>query len=89
YQAYPGETPVISGAQPVSGWEPYKNGLYVAPLDRDSKLRNFYVNDHRANMGSKGVGAQGGWGDYGITAGQADWAWDSGKKSDGIKYKES
>ena len=89
YRAVEGETPVISGAQAVTGWTKYNDKLYCAPLDRDYKLRNFYVNDHRANMGGKGVGAQGGWGTYGITAGQADWAWDSGQKSDGIKYKES
>ena len=86
YQAYQDEVPVISGAQPVTGWTKYNDKLYVASLDRDYKLRNFYVNDHRANMGSKGVSAQGGWGTYGISAGQADWAWDSGQKSDGIKY---
>lgn len=89
YQAYEDEVPVISGAQQVTGWTKYNDKLYVASLDRDYKLRNLYVNDHRANMGSKGVGAQGGWGTYNIRAGQADWAWDSGQKSDGIKYKES
>ena len=89
YRAVEGETPVISGAQAVTGWTKYNDKLYCAPLDRDYKLRNFYVNDHRANMGSKGVSAQGGWGTYSIRAGQADWAWDSGQKSDGIKYKES
>ena len=86
YQAYQDETPVFSGAQQVTGWSRYNDKLFVAPLDRDVKLRNLYVNDHRANMGSCGASAQGGWGDYGISAGQADWAWDSGLKSDGIKY---
>ncbi len=89
YQAYKDEVPVISGAQQVTGWSKYNDKLYVASLDRDSKLRNLYVNDHRANMGSKGLSAQGGWGTYSVKAGQADWAWDSGQKSDGIKYKES
>ena len=37
-------------------------------------------------MGSVTVEAQGGYGEYGITAGQADWAWVSGVKSDGVKY---
>lgn len=86
YQAYPGETPVISGAEQVTGWSKYNEKLYVASLDRGTKLRNLYVNDHRAHMGSVGVSAQGGYGDYSITAGQAPWAWDSGRKSDGIKY---
>ena len=87
YQAYEGETPVFSGAKQVTGWEKYNEHLYAAPLNRDTKLRNLYVNDHRANMGSVRVEAQGGWGEYGITAGQADWAWVSGLKSDGVKYR--
>ncbi len=87
YQAYEGETPVISGAVPVSGWTKHNDKLWSAPLDRDYKLRNLYVNDHRAVMGSVGAGAQGGYGTYGVTAGNGDWAWDSGQKSDGIKYK--
>ena len=87
YQAYEGETPVFSGAKQVTGWKKYNDKLYAAPLDRDYKLRNLYVNDHRANMGSIRAEAQGGWGEYGITAGQADWAWVSGVKSDGVKYR--
>ena len=87
YQAYEGETPVFSGAKQVTGWKKYNDTLYAAPLERDYKLRSLYVNDHRANMGSVRVEAQGGWGDYGITAGQADWAWVSGVKSDGVKYR--
>ena len=87
YQAYEDETPVFSGAKQVTGWEKYNDKLYVASLDRDYKLRNLYVNDHRANMGSVRVEAQGGYGEYGITAGQADWAWVSGVKSDGVKYR--
>ena len=86
YQAYPDEEPVISGASQVTGWSKYNDKLYVASFDRDTKLRNLYVNDHRANMGSVGAAAQGGYGDYNVTAGQASWAWDSGRKSDGIKY---
>ena len=85
YQAYEGETPVISGAVPVSGWTQHNDKLWSAPLDRSYKLRNLYVNDHRAVMGSVGAGAQGGYGTYGVTAGKGDWAWDSGQKSDGIK----
>ncbi len=86
YRAYDGETPVITGAVKVTGWTKGDNNLWTAKLDRDTKLRNLYVNDHRANMGSLGVGAKGGYGDYSINKGQADWAWDSGKKSDGVKY---
>ncbi len=86
YEAYKGETPVLNGAQKVTGWKKFSDKLWAAPLDRNVKLRNLYVNDRRANMGSVQVQAKGGYGDYYITAGQADWAWDSGKKSDGIVY---
>ncbi|WP_028518148.1 carbohydrate-binding protein [Ruminococcus flavefaciens] len=86
YEAYDKEVPVINGAQQVTGWTKYNDKLWSAPLDRDIKLRNLYVNDKRANMGSVQVQAKGGYGDYYVTAGQADWAWNSGKKSDGIVY---
>ena len=86
YEAFNGETPVINGAQKVTGWTKFNDKLWSAPLDRDIKLRNLYVNDRRADMGSVQVQAKGGYGDYYVTAGQADWAWDSGRKSDGIVY---
>ncbi len=86
YEAYDKEIPVINGAQQVTGWTKFNDKLWSAPLDRDIKLRNLYVNDRRANMGSVQVQAKGGYGDYYVTAGQGDWAWDSGKKSDGIVY---
>lgn len=86
YKAYEGETPVLNGAQKVTGWTKGEGNLYTAKLDRDIKLRNLYVNDKRANMGSVTVNSKGGVGEYAITAGQADWAWDSGKKSDAIAY---
>ena len=89
YQAYRDEVPVINGAQQVTGWTKYNDKLWSAPLDRDIKLRNLYVNDSRAHMGSVSAGGKGGYGDYYIQAGQADWAWDSGKKSDGIVYNAS
>ena len=86
YSAYEDETPVINGATKVTGWKKHDDKLWEAPLDRDYKLRNLYVNDRRANMGSVTVQAKGGYGEYRITKGQADWAWDSGTKSDGIAY---
>ena len=89
YTAYKDEVPVINGAQKVSGWTKYNDKLWSASLDRDTKLRNFYVNDRRANMGSVRVNAKGGYGEYSVRAGQADWAWDSGKKSDGVSYNAS
>lgn len=87
YTAYESEIPVINGASQVTGWTQYNEKIYKASLDRDYKLRNLYVNDKRASMTSKTVSAQGGFGEYSVTAGQADWAWDSGKKSDGASYK--
>ncbi len=89
YTAYESETPEINGATQVTGWTAYNDHIYQAKLDRDYKLRNLYVNDARAHMGSKTVNAKGGFGEYSINAGQADWAWDSGKKSDGIAYNPS
>ena len=86
YCAYSDETPVINGAEKVGGWKKYNDKLYAASLDRDYKLRNLYVNDKRANMGSVRVNSKDGYGQYNITKGQADWAWDSGKASDGIVY---
>ncbi|MDO5558439.1 MAG: carbohydrate-binding protein [Oscillospiraceae bacterium] len=89
YTAYESETPVINGATQVTGWTAYNDHIYKAKLDRNYKLRNLYVNDSRAHMDSITVNAKGGYGEYSITAGQASWAWDSGKKSDGISYNPS
>ncbi len=89
YKAYAGETPVINGSQKVTGWSKFNDKLWSAPLDRSYKLRNLYVNDRRANMGSVRVQSKGGYGKYSITAGQADWAWDSGTKDDGSAYADN
>lgn len=91
YRAARGETPVLSGGEPVTGWTPDKDGIWKAPLQRDHKLRALYVNNTRAVMANSGkkIGAQGGWGTYKVTAGQAPWAWQSGQAADGIKYNIS
>ena len=89
YQAYPGETPVLSGATRVTGWTLASGNIYKASLNRSTKLRNLYVNDQRASMTSKTVTARGGYGTYSVTAGQASWAWVSGSKSDGVQYSTS
>jgi hypothetical protein len=86
YQAYPGETPVLSGATKVTGWTQHSGNIYKATLNRSTKLRNLYVNDQRALMAGKTVTARGGYGTYSVTAGQASWAWTSGSKSDGVQY---
>ncbi len=86
YEAYPGETPVLSGSTRVNGWTPHGAGIYKARLERSTKLRNLYVNDRRALMASKRVTSQGGSGTYTVTAGEHDWAWTSGSASDGLRY---
>src|SRR5450631_3060347 len=89
YQGYPGETPVINGAQKVTGWTASSGGVYKATLDRKTKLRNLYVNDARATMTSKVVSSKGGTGTYPVTSGQAAWAWAGGSGADGVKYSTS
>lgn len=89
YKAYEDEVPVINGSEQVTGWSKYNDKLWSAPLSRSTKLRNLYVNDKRANMGSVRVQSKGGSGKYSITAGQADWAWVSGTKDDGSYYADS
>ena len=86
YQAYPGETPVINGAQKVTGWTVSSGSVYKATLARTTKLRNLYVNDQRALMTSKVVSAKAANGTYSVTSGQADWAWASGSGFDGVEY---
>jgi hypothetical protein len=89
YQAYPGETAVVSGAVKVTGWTQQNGGAWAAPLDRATKLRNLYVNDARAAMTSKRVTSRGGSGTYAVTAGQASWAWEGGSHADGARYSAS
>jgi hypothetical protein len=89
YRAADGQTPMFTGGVPVSGWQPYKDGIWKAPLNRDEKLRALYVDKVRAVMANSGkkIRAQGGWGTYKVTAGQAPWAWQSGEAADGILYQ--
>lgn len=89
YQAYSGETPVISGATQVTGWTQDSGSIYKATLSSSNKLRTLIVNDQRAYMANKSVSCSGSWGTYSITSGQADWAWISGSKADGAKYSSS
>jgi hypothetical protein len=86
YRAFPGETPVLNGSVRVTGWTAHSGGIYRAPLDRSTKLRNLYVNDRRSLMASRTVTSLGGYGTHAVTAGQADWAWVSGSGSDGARY---
>jgi len=88
YRAAKGEIPVFTGGVPVTGWKPHKDRIWKAPLFRSEKLRALYVGNTRAVMANSGrkIRAQGGWGTYTVTAGQAPWAWQSGQTADGIRY---
>jgi hypothetical protein len=46
WQAAPGETPVLSGGAPVTGWKPLPDGRWTAPLR--FATRQLYVNGRRA-----------------------------------------
>ena len=87
YQAYPGETPVLNGATKVTGWTVSSGNIYkaaLAPLDEAQKS----LRERRARVADqKTVTSQGGTGTYSVTSGQASWAWASGSKSDGAKYR--
>ncbi|GCF10237.1 cellulose-binding domain-containing protein [Dictyobacter arantiisoli] len=89
YEAYSGQTPVLSGGAQVTGWMQYSGSIYKAHLSRTDKLRSLYVNDRRAMMTSKTITSQGCWGTYSITAGQASWAWVSGSQADGLQFNPS
>ena len=47
YTAYPGEKPIISGGQQITGWTPVGNGIYRANVGT-LRFRQLYVNDKRA-----------------------------------------
>ncbi|MGC5382178.1 RICIN domain-containing protein [Micromonospora sp. DT68] len=89
YAAYGSEKPVLDGGVQVTGWTQHSGNIWKAPLDRANKLRALYVNDKRAFMASKTISSGGCYGTYTITAGQADWAWESGSQCDGAKYSLS
>ncbi|WP_327039232.1 RICIN domain-containing protein [Micromonospora maris] len=89
YAAYPGETPVLQGGVQVSGWTQHSGNIWKAPLDRANKLRSLYVNDKRAFMAAKTINSAGCHGSYAITAGQADWAWESGSQCAGARYSQA
>ena len=86
YQAYNDEKPVLNGATKVENWTQHDGNIYKATLNRSEKLRTLIVNDERAYMASQRVGANGGWGTYTITEGEADWARTSGSHADGVTY---
>lgn len=50
YRNYPGETPVLSGGQPITGWTLHDSAKDIWQADADPALetRQLYVNDTRA-----------------------------------------
>ncbi|WP_341719386.1 RICIN domain-containing protein [Micromonospora sp. FIMYZ51] len=86
YAAYPNETPVLEGGVQVTGWTQHSGNIWKAPLDRATKLRALYVNGQRAYLAAKTINSGGCQGTYNITAGQADWAWESGSQCAGARY---
>jgi len=51
YAAYPGEKPVISGCQPITGWK-QKKGVWSAPFVTDS-VKMFLVNGKKQTLARK------------------------------------
>ncbi|WP_203993592.1 RICIN domain-containing protein [Micromonospora lutea] len=86
YAAYPNETPILEAGVQVTGWTQHSGNIWKAPLDRANKLRALYVNGQRAHMAAKTISSAGCHGTYNITAGQADWAWESGSQCAGARY---
>ncbi|MGJ8641054.1 MAG: CBM35 domain-containing protein [Opitutaceae bacterium] len=89
YSAYGNGETVLSGATQVTDWKPFRDGIYRAQLNHSKKLRSLFVNGQRAYMASQNAGVRGGWGEFKVKAGQADWAWVSGSTVDGISFNAS
>ena len=85
YQAIPGEVPNLNGGVQVTGWEKWDENpnVYVADLDRDTKLRNLFVNGQAAKMTSTSAKTCGPYGSVTIT-GEEAWALDSGVEVAGV-----
>ena len=49
YAAYPGETPVISGGEKITGWEKKKYGIWSAAVKR-TELNELYANGKRLTL---------------------------------------
>lgn len=71
YAAYPGETPIISGGEKITGlWTKQEDGIWVTTLDDSFKgvdVRQLFVNNDRAtrsrepDIGDKDTNADGFW----------------------------
>ena len=49
YAAYPGETPVISGGEQISGWNHGKDGIWSANINRKD-IKDLYANGKRLTL---------------------------------------
>ncbi len=62
YEAYPGETPVLSGGIPVTGWTLFDKdkNIFRAMVPEGTASRQLYVNDRRADR-ARGPQLPAGW----------------------------
>ncbi|MBR1811386.1 MAG: right-handed parallel beta-helix repeat-containing protein [Clostridia bacterium] len=90
YIAAEGASPVLIGGTRLTGtWRKEFGGIYSIPLDRSEKLRALYVNGTRCYMTAREIQGQGAYGEYKVTAGQADWAWIDGTVASGVLFKNN
>ena len=56
YRAYPGETPILSGGLPLSGWTLHDRAknIFKAQVPVGTRSRQFYINDYRATRARSG-----------------------------------
>ncbi|MFC4245193.1 discoidin domain-containing protein [Gryllotalpicola reticulitermitis] len=52
YEAAPGQSPVLSGGEQVSGWQQGANGIWSAKVPAGTDTRQLYVNGVRENRAS-------------------------------------
>ncbi|MCX8510190.1 MAG: right-handed parallel beta-helix repeat-containing protein, partial [Chthoniobacteraceae bacterium] len=51
WRAFPGEEPVLNGAEVLEGWTPWKNGIFKAPLPKAGKgVRQLLLNGERQTL---------------------------------------
>jgi hypothetical protein len=90
YRNYPAEIPVLRGGVKVTGWTPYNGRIYQADLTYSKKLRQLYVDGHRAHMAHTpfDIKPQSGDGTFSIQ-GNEPWALASGVEYNGIKFNDT
>ncbi|MFD1406378.1 fibronectin type III domain-containing protein [Robinsoniella peoriensis] len=88
YQAIPGEVPNLNGGIGVDGWKQWDENpeIYVAELNRDTKLRNLFVNGVEAKLTSTSARTCGPYGTVEIS-GNESWALDGGTETAGVLLK--